>query len=606
MTPRPYQQTTVDSIQRNSVNLCVLPQRSGKSFIFELIIDKLKPSKVLIVVGYRKIVEQLITYYHGRSTHILAGKPFDNSMQVHVASFQTLQSRLDSIDLSQYDLIIQDEYHSRTSKQAQSIVFQPDTTICLFTGTPLTNSNKLITDRIDNFIQPTSVRELLENNWLAPTRFMSNRDIIGSNSELLQTNRQDFDESVVRQLISREGLLASIRKLILDNQLDTQHNTVIYVNYIDTADTLFTQLSDLHNVNLVHSKLSANQQQQALANYESDFGVLINVRALSLGWDSPRTDRLIYSFFTKIHSLALQILWRSSTVNPDDPHKQAVVYDLTGQLASVNPYTDFKQYSKKPSCRKQCEKLTNPMEKFFCLASCVSEPPMSNCTGKLPYSLTDNPYVSNFTVHAGKPCGESVPVHQMQFKSTEPSVGIVRKWSKCKCGCVTYYDIQTLVNPSEMIELYSEESPTNCVTVLYSSENKQALAILDDPGKSTYSFKQFTDSSDLYQHAVKYFKSKPFQIISNARSKLPNVHVDTELNFALDLVNWDGSNQNLIRKLIKSKLLHICEYLGMKPGVVYYKMKLVTTDNQKSVLNFLNSENITRAKLMKFFNKYED
>ena len=63
MQARHYQQTAVDSIKLNQVNLCVLPMRAGKSYLIKLIIDEYQFKKVLIVVGYRKIVQQLASYF---------------------------------------------------------------------------------------------------------------------------------------------------------------------------------------------------------------------------------------------------------------------------------------------------------------------------------------------------------------------------------------------------------------------------------------------------------------------------------------------------------------------------------------------------------------
>lgn len=233
MQARPYQQTAVDSIKLNQVNLCVLPMRAGKSYLIKLIIDKYQFKKVLIVVGYRKIVQQLASYFPSH-THILSGLPFDHTQQVHLASFQTIANR--DINLSEYDLIVQDEYHSRTSATASNVVFQPNCTVILLTGTPLTNNNRLLTKDIDNFIQPITIKEMIENNWLTPTRFMSNSTILGDYADQLSTNKQDFDESIVRQIIQKEHLLNNIVTLIDDNHLATQHKCIVYVNYIATAD----------------------------------------------------------------------------------------------------------------------------------------------------------------------------------------------------------------------------------------------------------------------------------------------------------------------------------------------------------------------------------
>ena len=76
---RSYQIKAINQIQLNKTNLLILPQRSGKSFIMELAIDTYQFKRVLILVGYRKIVKQLSSYYEGRFTYILAGESYDHS-----------------------------------------------------------------------------------------------------------------------------------------------------------------------------------------------------------------------------------------------------------------------------------------------------------------------------------------------------------------------------------------------------------------------------------------------------------------------------------------------------------------------------------------------
>ncbi len=600
MQARLYQQQTVNTIELEKTNLLCLPMRAGKSFIMKLTIDEHKFNKVLIIVGYRKIVKQLSSYYKDRFTYILAGEAFDHSKQVHIATHQTFNNQ--DIDPAEYDCIIIDEFHSRMSATVYELLDNQATHL-LFTGTPLTNRNKLITKGIDNFIQPVTVKDLLEQGFLAPTRFLSNSDIIGKHANELTTTKQDFDESIVRQLIKTEDLLGNIRKLIIEQQLDTKHNTVIYVNYIDTANTLYELLADLNNVQLVHSKLTDKQQTQALIDYESGPGILINVRALSLGWDSPRTDRLIYAFFTKIHSLALQILWRASTINPNTPNKIANVYDMTGQLGFVNPYTDFSSYSKKKSCKDQCYEQygDDPMQLYFCLESCKGEPIVVNCDGKQPYHHTENPFISNYRVAEGTPCNESYPSWEFKYKTIDAGLGLVTKYQKCPCGCVTGYDVKTLHQPSDMIPVYDEDKLMNTVTILFSKEYMKALALFDDISQTKYKLYEFNSSETLYEEACKFFGSKPFQMLSNASMpKLPNVSVNNQLNAVLPLIKWGTPNSGFIKKLIKSKMEHICEFLGLKPGMVYYVAKHITKDNEKQILQDISRNSFDRSDFVKY------
>jgi len=592
MKPRPYQIRAVDELKLNKVNLFTMPQRSGKSFVFKMLVDKYKFKKVLIIVGYRKIIKQLKTYFED-STFILAGEDFNHSAQVHIASFQTMNNR--DIDLTQYDCIIQDEYHSRLSKKAKEIVFQDNCTVCLFTGTPLDNKNKRLTKDIDNFIQPTSVQELLENNWLAPTKFLMNSNMIESNKSELKTNKQDFDEATVRRIIQKEDLLTNIKDLILEEKLHLNNHTVIYVNYIQTAEDLYEKLSDLSNVQIVHSKMTQKEQDLALQTYEdSSEAIIISVRSLSLGWDSPKTDRLIYGLITKIHSLALQILWRSSTINPEDSNKQAIVYDMTGQLATVNPYTDFSEYGKfKPTCRDQCKEFPeNSLERHMCMEGCtIPESMFLICNGKPSYTFEEDPYKSEF-VTKGKPCNKGHPFYEIEYKTTIPpnSIGKLWKWSKCPCGFITRYTLETITQPNKTIEMYTEEIESNNLTFIYNKKIGKGLLIVDDTKAKNYRYKTVSSQTELYTFALKTFKNKKFTLSSNIPlPTLDNVGVDKNLNNLIDLIDWKKEDQKIMRKVITQILTEKVKSYNMKKGYVYYFKKVVKESNERYVMKHLKN-----------------
>ncbi len=75
------------------------------------------------------------------------------------------------------------------------------------------------------------------------------------------------------------------------------------------------------------------------------------------------------------------------------------------------------------------------------MEACKSNPILVPCKGQLPISLAEHPFISNYQIHSGKPCGESRPMWEYEYKQTNPSTGILTKWTKCKCGCVTSYDV---------------------------------------------------------------------------------------------------------------------------------------------------------------------
>lgn len=601
---REYQQNAINSIQERAINLLSLPMRSGKSHVVQMAIEHYNWQKVLIVCGYRKIVTQFESYFKNDSTYILAGKDYNHNKKVTLASFQTYNRR--DVDTSQYDCIVIDEYHSRMSKSVEDFISKATGTVLLLTGTPLTQSNRRITKGIDNWIQPITVKEMLEQGYLAPTRFMSNRNIIGENTGQLKTSRGDYSEVDVKAVVKKTDLLKDIENLIEKEHLATQHKTLVYVNFIDIAQELYGMLKDKYeNIFVLHSKLSNKEQDFTLEKYQNcKTGVVISVRSLSLGFDSSTSDRLVFGLLTKIHSLALQILWRSSTLNPAEPNKEAIVYDMLGILSDVNPFTDFSEYSKKKTCKQECESIKDPFDRYFCHESCKGQPVMSICDGKLSPGLKENPHIIEYKCH-GTPCKEAVPVHEMKFKSEDDGIGRIKKFSKCKCGCVSSYVLLTITQPSDMIEVYQDEIVRATATVLYDRIQKRAVVLLDDPTQTKYKVLEFTSSEDMYKTTLKYFKNKSFQIISNiAMPKLVNVKVNKALGVFLPLINWENQTQNgIVKKIIKFLLEEHVKITGLKKGFSYYFLKGITSNTEKEVMEFLNTEYLTKSQLIKMNNK---
>lgn len=599
ITYRWYQHKYIDNIQLNQSNIIIATMGAGKTLILKGIVDKYFANKrVLIITNRRNLTLQLAKAFD-EHTFILAGKSHDESHNVHLATTQTFMRR--EHDLNDYDMVCVDEIHETYNTKVVKLIRELSCTRIYLTGTPL-NSRGTFLGEFDNELEFTTVKQMIDEGYLAPTRFMSRANLLSDESEI-GTRNGDYVDADIERIIQKQDL---INWIVKDNEYykwSTEHKCILYANSISTSQKIVDAFADPTNVRVIHSKLSKSELTEVADWFEScTNGILVNVRMYTTGTDIPTCDTVINLTATKILSLYLQSIWRASRYLPG---KTATVVDYSGNLHKFNPFFN-EWHKKKPGCKEQCAKLKNPMERFFCEASCVSEPPMSTCDGQLPYSLIDNPYISNFTISSGEPCGETVPVHNMSFKSTEPSVGVLRKWSKCKCGCVSYYDVATLTSPNDMVELYSSEVERSTVTVIYSREYKKALAVFDCPTKPKYKVFQFESSQEMYEKCLDFFPGT-FQITSNiAMPKLPNVFVDKSLDDVLPLItDWDADNKGLVRKLIKMKCAHIVEFFGMKSGFVYYFMKGVNSDNEKEVMEFLNKDDLSRTSLLKFNKKIE-
>lgn len=601
MTYRPYQQQYIDNIQITKSNLIISPMRSGKSVIIKGIIDKyFSDKKVLIIVGIRHIVLQLATYYaESDFTFILAGKDFDHTKRIHVSSFQTFSRR--DIALEEYDAVFVDEIHMRFNTDIVKQIRKLNCTRVYFTGTPITNRNTFLSDEFDNVLEFTNIKQMIEDGYLAPTRFLMIGNML-KDEDSMKLRNGDYVNEDIDQIIDKTALIDWVIKDDSVYEWSTKHKTIMYTNSIATTEKIVNQFNSA-NVRAIHSKLTAKQIEDTMHWFESTSnGIIINCRMLTVGVDIPSADTVVYLLPTKIYSLFLQSIFRASTKSGD---KVATVYDYSGMLNKVNPYDN--QWKKpKLSCKDQCIKQypNDLLAQYFCMEACKSNPILVPCRGQLPISLAEHPFISNYQIHSGKPCNESRPMWEYEYKQTNPSTGILTKWTKCKCGCVTSYDVRTLAEPSAMIQVYSDAKPTNTVTVLLSVEQHKALALFDDLSSKLYHIGMYDSSDAIYEAATQYFQSKPFQIMSNIQLKLPNVQVNPNLDQVMPLIDWFSDNQGFIKKLIKAKLTSMVSDFAMKPGYTWYVLNAVNESNQKSVLQFLKSDP-DRSKFIKYFKKLQ-
>lgn len=599
MQYRPYQLEYINNIQLDKSNLVISTMRSGKSVIIKGIIDKyFSDKKVLIITGIRHVITQLATYYTDYS-FILAGHEYDHTKLINLATFQTFSRRTNS--LTDYDAIFVDEVHMRFNTDIVKQIRKLNCTRVYFTGTPITNRNTFLSDEFDNVLEFTNIKQMIEEKYLAQTRFLMIGNMLKDESSM-QIRNGDYVNEDIDQIIDKTALIEWIVNDNLTYEWSTKHKTIMYTNSIATTQKIVDKFNS-PNVKAIHSKLTPKQIEETMNWFEStDAGIIVNCRMLTVGVDIPSADNVVYLLPTKIHSLFLQSIFRASTKSGD---KIATVYDYSGMLNKVNPYDN--QWKKpKLSCKDQCIKQypNDPLAQYFCMEACKSNPILVPCRGQLPISLAEHPFISNYQIHSGKPCNESRPMWEYEYKQTNPSTGILTKWTKCKCGCVTSYDVRTLAEPSAMIQVYSDAKPTNTVTVLLSVEQHKALALFDDLSSKLYHIGIYDSSDAIYEAATQYFQSKPFQIMSNVQLKLPNVQVNPNLDQVMPLIDWFSDNQGFIKKLIKAKLTSMVSDFAMKPGYTWYVLNAVNESNQKSVLQFLKSDP-DRSKFIKYFKKLQ-
>ena len=589
--PRDYQIKTRDSIKLNQSNLLVLPIRSGKSLAAKLIIDKyFKEDKVLIIVGRRNIILQFEEYFKDTHTWILAGKEYNHNKTVFLASYQTLMRR--DIDLSQFKLLIIDEVNERYKTKTVKELIKTIPTVIGMTGTPLTNTNKLMSG-FDNWIQPINMKQMVENSWISPTTFLSFSNTITKYKDELKTKSTgDYTEETVRRVITKSALINRIVTYIEDNKVHLKNKAMVYINFIVNATKVYQELIDkgFTNIFLIHSKRTNKENKTALQQFkDAPYGVIVSVNSLAVGVNIPSANMILYGVLTKIHSLALQILWRASTYLPG---KVATVIDFTGQLLgknAVNPYTDFSKYSNKLSCREECiAELGEYHEDFIdCLDTCGVEESVK-CSFDNTNLYQDR---TDWVQISGVGCDRINFLWDMKYWSEEvPNSSNLYKYGQCpSCNSIWRYTLKTLeYDPKKLIRTHSEVK-TNEVIILVDKLNKKAAVIIKDTQLTRFKVVIHSNPTETLTFLMKYFKDRSFHVYSNIPlPKIVNSIVINSLDEWVQFIDYK-TPINLTREVVIHRLIQMVVSAGNKEGSVYYMRKYINRDNEIDILDFIES-----------------
>lgn len=598
-TLRPYQQKYLDNFEVGTSNLVRGECRMGKSLVLMAIIDRyFEGKKVLIIASRVEVIKELSKYYK-EHTILMGNHKYDPTKDVTLASFQTLKRR--DIDYSSYDLIAVDEAHEYFDTDTAVAIrkLSGKTTVMGMTATPLTNRNSYI-GGYDKILDYTSVIQMIKEGYLTKTRFMSLYDISSHNK--LSVRAGEYTSKSIDQAFDKSALEVRLKEDSEKYGWITDHKTLMFTNSIKSADKLCKAFND-KDVRVLHSKLTKEEHEDTMAWFRTTSnGMVISIRTLTTGYNEPTADRIVYLSPTMIRSLFMQSIFRASTIDSDNPNKEAIVYDYSGNLKKFSPFFEDWYAEPKPNCMEECLKLDDREEQFFCMEACTGQGLVGACREKSYEDYKNNPFFVDWVVMEGRPCGFIHPVHSFEYKTTQGALGTMHKWAKCSCGCVTRATFRTMVDPQELVEVYNEDDEydpgvrdKHKVMVVYSKAEHKCLVIADNHNTETYKFSIVESQMDMYRFITKVLKSEPFSITSNIPlDKIPNTNVVDMPDEVVDLVEWDKGNksQPFIRRLIKFHGAIAIKRFGYKKGMLYYFMKGVTPHNQKYVINTLTHKHL--------------
>ncbi|AXI27281.1 helicase [Gemella sp. ND 6198] len=341
---------TFQALKTHKAPCVVAPCGAGKSVIIATIIKLFtdKKANVLFLVHVKELQEQI------KNTLLAAGV---NPNYVNVAMVQT-QVRKTS-DKTDYKLIVTDEnHHSLANSYIKIYERYSNAKRIGFTATPIRLNGGGLGDVNDILIESVNVQWLINNNFLAPFKYLAPSVI---DIDKLKVSKGEYSNKSIDSSF-KNSILGDVKK-IYDKYLKGR-KTIVYCHSIEHSEVVANTLGGV----TLHSKIDKYKRNRIIDDFRTGkVKVLCNVMVLGEGFDVPDCDAVILLRPTKSLSLFIQQSMRCMRYKPN---KEAIIVDMVENYKEHGlPDTprvwdlETKPKTKKPKVRSQmCVNCLNVAE----------------------------------------------------------------------------------------------------------------------------------------------------------------------------------------------------------------------------------------------------
>lgn len=381
---RPYQEDAVKAAEETNLKriLLVLSTGMGKSYIIAELGRRNLDKHILVFQPNKEILEQNVEKFElatGEKPAILsASKKKWELGNVTFSTIGTAKNRMQEIANLGIDLIILDEAQeypvnsedSMISRLLEEIDFQGE--VIGLTATPfitysgelrregltkdgsktkfskevcldiLTNNNPFGGKETfwQDILYNTSISDSFEKGFLIKPNYRlwkPSQEIMEAASRLLKPtqDRQAYTEASTKAF---DNYMFNVYKAYAERVREKHKRSVIFVKTVEIAERLAEEVSGGYCIS-THTK--AKDREEILEKFKgntSEHLVIFNVSVLGRGFDSPNCEAV--AFFTPTRSLIryMQFVGRCLRPDPDNPQKEAFVYDfdLTNRKGESN------------------------------------------------------------------------------------------------------------------------------------------------------------------------------------------------------------------------------------------------------------------------------
>ena len=366
-TLRPYQREAIDlTYEYMRLNaghpVVVLPTGSGKSIVIAALCEEAMRSwpatKILMLASRKELIEQnaekMLTIWPNAPLGIFSASI--GKREIDAITFAGIQSvRNRALEIGHRDLVIVDECdeisHEETGAYrtliAELTAINPALRVVGFTATPYRMGHGLITDKpaiFDQLIEPTSVRELIEQGYLA--RLTSKSPRFHQSVEGVHKRGGEFIESELQKAVDNERDTRAAVQEIIERAGDRKH-WLVFCSGVDHARHVRDELIERGvNAACVTGDTPAKEREAILSAFKSgEIEAVTNANILTVGFDAPDTDLVALLRPTMSARLYVQMVGRGLRLKSDGG--DCLVLDFAGNVDRHGPIVSVRPPNRK-------------------------------------------------------------------------------------------------------------------------------------------------------------------------------------------------------------------------------------------------------------------
>lgn len=280
--------------------------------ILKSLVDRKKTG--LLVVHGRQLVDQAAARLSRESvphSYLMAGRKAEMGKPVYVCSIDTLRARRLAPAV---DLVVIDEAHMACSDSYKWLLEQyPNAFILAVTATPYVT--KSMRHFADDVVSPITIRELIEQGFLVPPRYVVPPSALDLNSVKI-TSTGDYDIGQLAELMGKPAIYGDIAEHWVRFAKDRP--TVAFCPRVDKSKDLADYLQG-HGIRAAHcdAETAEGERKRIIASLEArEIDVVCNVGILCTGIDIPPLSCIIMARPTKSLNLYIQQAGRGTRPFP--------------------------------------------------------------------------------------------------------------------------------------------------------------------------------------------------------------------------------------------------------------------------------------------------